>query len=479
MSATDSQISHHKAVFRITKVKAAKGGSVVIEGYANRAKDLKGGVIIDRGNEYIPPEEWRLDEWLANPQVFFDHREHFKFPIGKGLDAKIKKDGLWVKVQISDSEDPAISRIRDLIREGVLKTFSAGFDCQEEPQPDGVMVLRNCILREVSVVSIPMNQGSFFELVGKAKAYWTDTPLAQIRVDLMRCKGARVAAMVQEQIGKMEAENRFDHEAFMEECAKSSKYTAEEVHAAMTGEQNAVPDGILAAFSDLLQINAAELREANTEDVANPDAAPLEDAPAEEAADQEEDGDELESAADTTPPPDTQEKPAEEVKADQPPGAPEESDAEPTAAHKKCYQEEVLQRVVTLIDEGKDQDEAIQACIKTWRKKMLENYKTDVVLLPEMFAEIYKTTSDHIAKKKSVPGDVDQGQAATAANQQTNVLLGQLIAEIQMMSKKLEWRSRRPLRRLSWSQSQKPCQTPMPSCWPKPRWLDALTMWPG
>lgn len=450
-------ITSHKAVFRITKVKAAKGGGVIIEGYANRAKDEKGQVIIDRGMEYVPPNEWIVEEWNQNPVVYFDHRMHLQVPIGKGLKAEIRPDGLWVRIQISDSSDPEISRIRDLILEGVIKTLSAGFDCREE-EMNGITVCRDCVLREVSVVSIPMNQGSFFSVA--SKAYWLETPTNQIRVDLLKYKGAGVAAMVQEKIDVMTAENHFEPEAFLEECVKLSRYSDEEVQAALEGEVVAVPDGMLNAFSELLQLDAAELREANAEDIRTgatgkpvakqKDAEPpldnkapdsedeaLEDQPANPESEHPAIPEDEPLAEDLpSPPADKPAKAKPKAEAQAKTDA-EQQEEEPSDAHRKCFQEVVLAGVVKMIDEGKDQDEAVAACIKTWKKKMASEFKNEVVMMPETFAEIYKTVRDH-AKAKMVPGDVDQGQAATSAQQQTNVLLGQLIMEIQTMSKKLD-----------------------------------------
>lgn len=496
--------------FRVSKVKASKKG-LILEGYANLAKRPNGEVIIDRGGEYVPPSEWKLDEWLENPQVLFEHNP--EFPIGRGLDAKVTKDGLWVRVLISNSSDPEISRIRDLIEEGILQTFSVGFNCKEERTQGGVIICRNAIVFEISVVSVPMNQGSFFKIA--TKSYLATTSLDQIREDIMKLKGA-VSAKVQEKIAAMTAENRFEPEAFVAQAVALSKHTQEEVEAAMSGEGAAsVPTGILGAFADLLGIPGEELRAANEEDV----SAALDNKSPETDDDALEDQPEVPEAteqgtADSELAEDTDEKtkakdPKEEKPAAQKPGekpgdvepaeeledAPADPETKPedeelenphakTASglvekaldalakggdhktvmaslmadyHKACeeeakpkpakgkkadartkaFTEMVLDPIAAMVESGKDQDDAIHACLKKFTK-----HTKGAPLYDGDWQEIYKAADKGRVSRKEkhlavVPGDIDQGQAGTAAQQQTNILLAQVIIELQLLRKNL------------------------------------------
>jgi len=71
-----------------------------------------GKKVIDRGQEHIPSKEWSIDEWMKNPIIFLNHNRDMI--IGKGVEAEIRKEGLWIKVQISNSKDKEISKVRDL-----------------------------------------------------------------------------------------------------------------------------------------------------------------------------------------------------------------------------------------------------------------------------------------------------------------------------------------------------------------------------
>lgn len=487
--------------FQVSKVKATKKG-LTLEGYANLAKRPGGEVIIDRGNEYVPPSEWILEDWQANPQVLFGHNPDF--PIGKGLEAKVTKDGLWVKVLISGSMDPEIARIRDLIEEGILQTFSVGFNCEEEKTPGGITICRRARVFEVSVVSIPMNQGSFFKVV--TKSYLASTSMEQIMSDIKKMKG-EVSAKVQEKIAQLTKENRYEPEAFVAEAVKLSKHTAEEVQAAMSGQgTTAVPTGILGAFADLLGIPGEELRAAAEADVSaamankspETESEALEDQP--KVPEQTSGGDELsdepeEVTEEKTKAKEPKEKPADvepadELEDEEPETKPEDAELENPHAkgaagllekamdaiakgedyktvmtglmadyHKTCEEEEkaktaasdkktdprtkafneiVLEPLTVMVTNGKDQDDAINNCLQKFKKAT-----NDAVLFAGDWEAIYQAADKGREARKTkhlaapVPGDLDQGQAGTAAAQQTNILLAQVIIELQMLRKNL------------------------------------------
>jgi len=152
----------------VKKQSKQHGGSVVIEGFANRAKQ-DGVILVDRGNDFIPPEAWKIEEFKSLPIIFFNHDRDF--PVGKATMIKTTEDGLFIRVKISDSMDPEITRIRDLVKEGILKAFSVGFDPleMETQEIDGkeVNVIKSANLLETSIVSLPMAQASLFDLKTK------------------------------------------------------------------------------------------------------------------------------------------------------------------------------------------------------------------------------------------------------------------------------------------------------------------------
>lgn len=143
----------HKAIIGLFKAQDSKGG-VTIEGWANKA-------VVDRGGDIINKDAWNVDNFKKNAIILFNHDKNQ--PIGKAIAVEPREEGLYIKAKISGSADPGISKVRDLIKEGVLNAFSVGFDSTNETKSaDGYNEIKAAELFEVSVVSIPMNQDSLF-----------------------------------------------------------------------------------------------------------------------------------------------------------------------------------------------------------------------------------------------------------------------------------------------------------------------------
>ena len=128
----------------------------IIEGWAS-TDDL------DRYNEITDPQAFKksLKTYMKNPVLFFGH-ESWKLPIGKITKARIKDNGLWVQAKISESADD----VWGLIKEGMLKTFSFGYNLlkYDKDEKSGVLTIRELDLHEISVVSIPANPEAMIEL---------------------------------------------------------------------------------------------------------------------------------------------------------------------------------------------------------------------------------------------------------------------------------------------------------------------------
>lgn len=132
---------------------------VTIEGWANKA-------VVDRGGDIIGKEAWNLDNFHKNAMILYNHDRDK--PIGKAIKVEPRDEGLYIKARISGSSDPEITKIRDLIKEGILNTFSVGFDCKrEEKSAEGYNEIKEAELFEVSVVTLPMNQDSTFTVSKK------------------------------------------------------------------------------------------------------------------------------------------------------------------------------------------------------------------------------------------------------------------------------------------------------------------------
>lgn len=142
-----------------------KGDKVIIRGLANKA-------VVDRGNDLVEPTAFSkggLENFKLNPMILFNHNPDF--PVGTALAVAPTEEGLAVEVELSVSDDPDTSRIRSNVQQGILRTFSIGFETKDEEQDTkGVNVIKEAELFEVSIVSIPMNQASTFSLISKAKS---------------------------------------------------------------------------------------------------------------------------------------------------------------------------------------------------------------------------------------------------------------------------------------------------------------------
>ena len=119
----------------------------VIEGWANKN-------IIDDAGDRVIPEGVDLTRFEKNPVIFFNHNPNNI--IGKALEWKITDQGVWIRARISKSSSSMVAYVRDLIEEGILKTFSIGFMPKTMKRgEDGANHITEWTLDEVSVVSLP------------------------------------------------------------------------------------------------------------------------------------------------------------------------------------------------------------------------------------------------------------------------------------------------------------------------------------
>lgn len=131
--------------------------SIVIEGYANT-------ISKDRAGDVIPASTWRkpgaLQNYKNNPIILAFHKHDN--PIGKAIELEATDLGLRIKARISK----AAGKVYDLIKDGILSTFSVGFmikDASYDPATETYFI-NDVELTEVSVVSVPCNQDSTFIL---------------------------------------------------------------------------------------------------------------------------------------------------------------------------------------------------------------------------------------------------------------------------------------------------------------------------
>jgi len=128
--------------------------------------DIKGSAStngLDRAGDIIEADAWTkggLENFKNNPIILFNH--NYDKPIGRAKDLKVTENGLEISAKISK----AAGDVTQLIKDGVLGAFSVGFkvkDADYMTETDGYKI-KDAELFEVSVVSVPCNQGATFGL---------------------------------------------------------------------------------------------------------------------------------------------------------------------------------------------------------------------------------------------------------------------------------------------------------------------------
>lgn len=136
--------------------------SIIIEGYASTNDK-------DRHGDVVPTSVWEkgLTDYLKNPVILAYHNH--TMPVGKMVEHKVDSKGLWIKANITD----AAGDVYKLIKKGVLSAFSIGFRIKDAEYNNAaeVFLVKDLELHEISVVSVPANQNTLFNL---AKSFDTD-----------------------------------------------------------------------------------------------------------------------------------------------------------------------------------------------------------------------------------------------------------------------------------------------------------------
>ena len=118
---------------------------------------------LDRAGDIIESDAWTkggLENFKNNPIILFNH--DYNKPIGRATGLEVTDKGLDITAKISK----AAGDITHLVKDGVLGAFSVGFRCKESDymtETDGYKI-KDAELFEVSVVSVPCNQGATFGL---------------------------------------------------------------------------------------------------------------------------------------------------------------------------------------------------------------------------------------------------------------------------------------------------------------------------
>ena len=154
-----------KATFKRIVAKAiTETDEITIEGAAN-------AIDPDRGREQIVSSAWKMDNFEKNPIILFNHNHNW--PIGSCTDFKVQDTGLWYKAVIGrPGMYPCLTDVqiqaRSLLAQDILRASSVGFLPlnMEYDEENDILRYTEVELLEISIVSVPMQQGSLLTNVG-------------------------------------------------------------------------------------------------------------------------------------------------------------------------------------------------------------------------------------------------------------------------------------------------------------------------
>ena len=229
------------------KTKKMGDGSVIVEGYANAA-------TVDRGKEFVRTDAWDLENYKKVPMILFNHDPDK--PIGRMMEIRPTDKGLYLKAKISKSKNQMVSYVRDLIEEGILNAFSVGFDTvDEQKNSEGVLEIKAAELYEVSVVTLPMNQDSLFNLSTKS---FKGLEYKDVKKKVLRKKGANVAAALHGKIDELVNAGELDKAKLFQMVMEKAGVDQATLDAVLAGDAEPSKE-VLLAFAEILGLDPDEL----------------------------------------------------------------------------------------------------------------------------------------------------------------------------------------------------------------------------
>lgn len=137
----------------------------------------------DRDGEIVVQAGWDFEDYSKNPVVLWGHNPS-EPPVGKTLD--VRTEGMQSIAKIQMADDTIGDRLWRLIKQGILRTVSAGFINTER---DGERLLENKLL-EISWVSIPANQNAITlayesDMITQKDCQWLEKSMVK-QLDMLR-----------------------------------------------------------------------------------------------------------------------------------------------------------------------------------------------------------------------------------------------------------------------------------------------------
>ncbi len=130
--------------------------------------------IVDRMQERLDPRGLDVTDYLKNAQLLAHHS--YFHPVGQVEELDIQEDGIhfrgWIGDPAKGDLTPMQKEIRSLVSQRILKTVSVGFIPRKVRAPlfdDNGNMTEPCVIEawellELSIVAVPCNQDSVFEI---------------------------------------------------------------------------------------------------------------------------------------------------------------------------------------------------------------------------------------------------------------------------------------------------------------------------
>ena len=115
---------------------------------------------VDRMGEVVDQKTWDFKSYMKNPIVLWGHNpDEPENVLGTASTLAISDSGSHTDAELHFDTDinPKAALVFEQIKAGTLKTVSVGFINHDEEVKDGVPILKNNELLEISVVPIPAN----------------------------------------------------------------------------------------------------------------------------------------------------------------------------------------------------------------------------------------------------------------------------------------------------------------------------------
>lgn len=222
-----------------------KDQAVYIEGYASTTD-------VDRHGDVVPTSVWEkgIQNYIKNPVIlaFHDHNK----PCGRMVEHKVDGTGFWIKARISAAAD----EVYKLVKDGVLSAFSIGFriiDAEYNSAAE-VFLIKELELVEVSVVSVPANQNTLFEL---SKAFSSDAEYKSFKEQFApRGTSAKGLESKEEAKSVSQKEWKMNPEEIQKMLAEAAQKAAEEATKSMLAQQKAEQEAKLAQEKAAQELDA-------------------------------------------------------------------------------------------------------------------------------------------------------------------------------------------------------------------------------